>query len=256
MPPRLSPGACAFPRGGFSRLGVPWPRLKMTFVYKADPNRATLWAQLFARRAPYVPFRVWPDVGDPKDVRFLAAWLPPDDLAAMFPNLEVLFSVGAGVDQLELAQIPDDVKVVRMIEPALVATMAEYVSFAVIALHRDMPVYLSQQRERVWREHRVRPPGASRVGVMGTGMLGTAAIERLRSLGFDCVGWNRRVDLDSFLARTDILVCLLPLTDDTRGILNRRLLDKLPEGAALVSVGRGGHLPWWRAHGERGYHRG
>jgi len=131
---------------------------------------------------------------------------------------------------------------VRMIEPALVATMAEYVSFAVLALHRDMPMYLSQQREGVWREHRVRPPGASRVGVMGTGLLGTAAIERLRSLGFDCVGWNRRVDLDSFLARTDILVCLLPLTDSTRGILNRHLLDTLPEGAALVSVGRGGHL--------------
>jgi glyoxylate/hydroxypyruvate reductase A len=214
----------------------------MTFVYKADPNRAALWVQLFARQAPQVPFRVWPNVGDPKDVRFLAAWLPPDDLAATFPNLEVLFSVGAGVDQLNLAQIPDDVKLVRMIEPALVATMAEYVSFAVLALHRDMPMYLSQQRERVWREHRVRPPGASRVGVMGTGLLGTAAIERLRSLGFDCVGWNRRVDLDSFLARTDILVCLLPLTDSTRGILNRHLLDTLPEGAALVSVGRGGHL--------------
>jgi glyoxylate/hydroxypyruvate reductase A len=214
----------------------------MAFVYKADPNRAALWVQLFARQAPQVPFRVWPNVGDPKDVRFLAAWLPPDDLAATFPNLEVLFSVGAGVDQLNLAQIPDDVKLVRMIEPALVATMAEYVSFAVLALHRDMPMYLSQQRERVWREHRVRPPGASRVGVMGTGLLGTAAIERLRSLGFDCVGWNRRVDLDSFLARTDILVCLLPLTDSTRGILNRHLLDTLPEGAALVSVGRGGHL--------------
>ena len=214
----------------------------MAFVYKADPNRAALWVQLFARQAPQVPFRVWPNVGDPKDVRFLAAWLPPDDLAATFPNLEVLFSVGAGVDQLNLAQIPDHVKLVRMIEPALVATMAEYVSFAVLALHRDMPMYLSQQREGVWREHRVRPPGASRVGVMGTGLLGTAAIERLRSLGFDCVGWNRRVDLDSFLARTDILVCLLPLTDSTRGILNRHLLHTLPEGAALVSVGRGGHL--------------
>ena len=106
----------------------------MTFVYKADPNRAALWADLFARHAPQMPFRMWPDVGDPKDVRFLAAWLPPDSLAATFPILEVLFSVGAGVDQLNLAQIPGSVKVVRMIKPELVATMAEYVSFAVIAL--------------------------------------------------------------------------------------------------------------------------
>jgi len=214
----------------------------MTFVYKADPDRAAVWTQLFARQAPRLQFRVWPDVGDPKDVRFLAAWLPPDNLAVAFPNLEVLFSVGAGVDQLNLARIPDHVKLVRMIEPALVATMAGYVSFAVIALHRDMPLYLAQQHERVWREHRVRPPGGSRVGVMGTGLMGSAAIEQLRSLGFDCVGWNRRVDLDSFLARTDILVCLLPLTDSTRGILDRRLFDALPEGAALVSAGRGGHL--------------
>lgn len=214
----------------------------MTFVYKADPDRAAVWAQLFARHVPQLPFRVWPDVGDPKDVRFLAAWLPPANLAATFPNLEVLFSVGAGVDQLNLAQIPDHVKLVRMIEPALVATMAEYLSFAVIALHRDMPLYLSQQGERVWCEHRVRPAGASRVGVMGTGLLGTAAIERLRSLGFDCAGWNRHVDLDSFLARTDILVCLLPLTDSTRAILDRRLFDALPEGAAVINVGRGDHL--------------
>lgn len=216
----------------------------MTLVYKADPKRGAIWAELFARHAPRLPFRIWPDVGDPKQVRFLATWLPPDDLAATFPNLEVLFSVGAGVDQLNLALIPDHVKLVRMIEPALVATMAEYVSFAVIALHRDMPLYLQQQRDRVWREHRVRAPGASRVGILGMGLLGAAALAQLRTLGFDCVGWSRSSgeDLAAFLARTDILVCLLPLTDGTRGILDRRLFDLLPSGAALVNVGRGGHL--------------
>src|SRR5437764_11787501 len=102
----------------------------MAFVYKADPQRAATWASLFARHAPQLPFRVWPEVGDPKDVRFLAAWLPPDELAATFPNLEVLFSVGAGVDQLNLGRIPEHVRLVRMIEPALIATMAEYVGFA------------------------------------------------------------------------------------------------------------------------------
>src|SRR5207244_3816355 len=124
-----------------------------------------------------------------------------------------------------------------------------------IALHRDLPLYLAQQRERVWREHRVRAPGASRVGVLGMGRLGTAALTQLRMLGFDCAGWNRsqrdlpgvrcyagEEQLGAFLARTDILVCLLPLTDDTRGILGRRLFDALPAGAALVNVGRGGHL--------------
>jgi glyoxylate/hydroxypyruvate reductase A len=227
----------------------------MTFVYKADPNRAVTWARLFAQHRPGLSFRVWPDAGEPRDVRFLAAWLPPDDLAAAFPKLEVLFSVGAGVDQLNLARIPDGVKLVRMIDPALVATMAEYVSFSVIALHRDMLLYLAQQRGRMWREHRVRAPGSSRVGVMGMGMLGRAALAQLGALGFDCAGWNRSrreeagvrcyagvAELDAFLARTDILVCLLPLTESTRGILNRRIFDTLPEGAAVINAGRGGHL--------------
>jgi glyoxylate/hydroxypyruvate reductase A len=188
-------------------------------------------------------------------VRFLAAWLPPDDLAATFPNLEVLFSTGAGVDQLNLERIPAHVKLVRMIEPALVATMAEYVGFAVTALHRDMPLYLSQQRERIWREHAVRAAGASRVGVMGLGLLGSASVARLQQLGFHCAAWSRSqrdvpgVDcfhgeegFDAFLARTDILVCLLPLTDGTRGILGARVFAALPRGAAVVNVGRGGHL--------------
>jgi glyoxylate/hydroxypyruvate reductase len=214
----------------------------MAFVYKADPQRAAAWAAHFALHAPQLPFRVWPDVGDANEVRYLAAWLPPDELAATFPNLEVLFSVGAGVDQLNLAQLPPRVQLVRMIDPALTATMAEYVAFSVIALHRDMPLYLSQQRERVWRGHRVRPAGASRVGIMGMGMLGTAALVQLQALGFDAQGWKRGMDLDAFLARTEILVCLLPLTDSTRGILDRRVFGALPQGAALVQVGRGGHL--------------
>lgn len=227
----------------------------MSFVYKADPARAEIWSSLFKQHLPDMPLHIWPDVPRPQEVRFLAAWLPPDDLARRFPNLEVLFSVGAGVDQLALLQLPPQVKVVRMIEPALVASMAEYVSFAALALHRDMPVYLAQQRAAEWRELRVRPPGSSRVGVMGMGMLGTAALGQLRSLGFDCAGWNRSPrelagvrcftgaeGLQPFLARTDILVCLLPLTEDTRGILDRELFAALPQGAALVNVGRGGHL--------------
>ena len=227
----------------------------MAFVYKADPKRAAVWQDLFARRAPDLTFRVWPDVGDAKEVRFLAAWLPPDNLASALPNLEILFSTGAGVDQLNLAQIPEHVKIVRMIEPALVATMAEFVAFAVMALHRDIPLYLNQQRERVWLEHRVRAAGASRVGVMGLGLLGIAAARRVQQLGFDCAAWNRsrrdvagvhcyagEEELHAFLARTDILVCLLPLTDSTRGILNARVFDALPEGAAVINVGRGDHL--------------
>ncbi|MBI5275778.1 MAG: glyoxylate/hydroxypyruvate reductase A [Burkholderiales bacterium] len=227
----------------------------MAFVYKGEPRRGALWAGHFARRMPHVPFRIWPDTGDAAAVRFLCAWEPPAQIAETFPQLEVLFSVGAGVDQFDFSALPADLAIVRMVEPGLTACMCEYVSWAVLSLHREMPAYLRQQRRSVWQEHPVRPAGTRRVGVMGMGALGRAALAQLRLLGFDCAGWSRSMhnvpgvrcfagdaQLDEFLAATDILVCLLPLTPQTRGILSRRVFDALPEGAALVNAARGGHV--------------
>jgi glyoxylate/hydroxypyruvate reductase A len=227
----------------------------MAFLYKGPAQRGAVWAEQFARKMPQVPFRTWPEIGDPAQVRFLAAWEPPPRLAETFPNLEILFSVGAGVDQFDFSALPPGLTVVRMVEPGLTACMCEYVSWAVLSLHREIPLYLRQQRSSQWKEHAVRPATTRRVGVMGMGTLGRAALAQLRQLGFDCAGWNRsrrnepgvrcyagEAELDEFLARTDILVCLLPLTLETRGILNRRVFDALPQGACLVNAARGGHL--------------
>ncbi|MHB9836239.1 2-hydroxyacid dehydrogenase [Paraburkholderia terrae] len=227
----------------------------MTLLYKADPERGKLWAQHFAQKAPEIPFRLWPDVGDPAAVRYLAAWQPPDDPARTLPNLEVIFSVGAGIDQFDLSRVPSHIAVVRMIEPGIVEGMVEYVTQAVLTIHRDLFDYALQQRQRVWREMPVRAASTRRVGVLGLGMLGTAVLERLRVFGFPCAGWSRsehRIEgvecfagvqaLDAFLARTDVLVCLLPLTDATRGLLDKRLFGKLPKGASFVNVGRGAQV--------------
>ncbi|BCZ83844.1 glyoxylate/hydroxypyruvate reductase A [Paraburkholderia terrae] len=227
----------------------------MTLLYKADPERGKLWAQHFAQKAPEIPFRLWPDVGDPAAVRYLAAWQPPDDPARTLPNLEVIFSVGAGIDQFDLSRVPPHIAVVRMIEPGIVEGMVEYVTQAVLTIHRDLFDYGLQQRQRVWREMPVRAASTRRVGVLGLGMLGTAVLERLRLFGFPCAGWSRsehRIEgvecfagvqaLDAFLARTDVLVCLLPLTDATRGLLDKRLFGKLPKGASFVNVGRGAQV--------------
>jgi glyoxylate/hydroxypyruvate reductase A len=225
-----------------------------TLLYKADPVRGAEWARLLAERAPQIEFRLWPDVGDPARVRYLAAWLPPEDLQA-FSNLDILFSIGAGIDQFDLAALPPELPLVRMVEPGIAAGMAEYVTLAVLAIHRHWPAYVAQQRRNEWRALRVRPASSCRVGVLGLGVLAQAALAQLVALGFDCAGWSRSVHdiagvechagpaaLPGFLARCDILVCLLPLTPDTRGILDRALFDALPRGAALVHVGRGGHL--------------
>jgi glyoxylate/hydroxypyruvate reductase A len=227
----------------------------MTFVYKGDARRGANCSAQIARKLPQLPFCFWPDVGDAARVRYLAAWEPPARIEQAFPNLEILFSVGAGVDQFDLSALPPELKVVRMVEPGLTACMCEYVSWAVLSLHRGAPQYLRQQRRSQWQEHPVRPAASRRVGVMGTGTLGRAALAQLRQLGFDCAGWSRsrrnepgirsyagEAELGEFLARTDILVCLLPLTPETRGILGRRVFDALPPGASLVNAGRGGHL--------------
>ncbi|GAB7536158.1 2-hydroxyacid dehydrogenase [Burkholderia sp. 3C] len=226
----------------------------MSVLYKADPVRGAQWAELFAQRAPEVPFRVWPDLGDPAAIRYLVAW-QPGDLAHTLPNLEAVFSVGAGVDQLDLASLPAHLPVVRMIEPGIVEGMVEYVSEAVLAIHRDLFDYALAQQAREWKPLPLVPARERRVGVLGLGQLGTAVLERLRLFGFDCAGWSRSPrtldgvtcfagegTLDAFLARTDILVCLLPLTPDTRGLLSRRVFDALPRGASLVHVGRGPQL--------------
>ncbi|WLS80426.1 glyoxylate/hydroxypyruvate reductase A [Erwinia pyri] len=227
----------------------------MNIVYKSSPERGAVWAKLLATLAPEANFRQWPDTGNPEEVDYLVAWQPPENLRQQFPNLKVLFSVGAGADQFDYAALPPDLPVVRMIEPGLTSGMVEYVTFAVLGLHRQMPRYLHQQRQQIWHEHASQPASRCRVGVMGVGELGEAALKTLVQLGFDCAGWSRthkeiagvasfagEARLGAFLARTDILICLLPLTAATEGILNASLFNQLPEGAALVQVGRGKHL--------------
>ena len=226
----------------------------MAFLYKSEPNRGAVWQRRFAEQVPDLAFRIWPDAGDPAEVRYVAAWQPPDDLHR-YANLRVLFSVGAGVDQLDLSRVPPGVQVVRMIEPGLVAGMVEYVTMAVLALHRGVPDYLMRQRRGVWQADPVRLASQTPVGVMGLGLLGTAVLERLAVFGFPLHGWSRspramagvatyagRAALPEFLAASSILVCLLPLTPDTAGILDRRLFEALPDRASLVHAGRGGHL--------------
>ncbi|WP_298242545.1 glyoxylate/hydroxypyruvate reductase A [uncultured Bradyrhizobium sp.] len=227
----------------------------MAVLYKANMVRGAEWARFFAERAPDVPFRLWPDIGDPADVRYLVAWVPPDDIATTFPNLELVFSVGAGVDQFDASILPAHLPLVRMLEPGIAETMVEYVTMAVLALHRDLLDFINQQKEQVWREIRITPAGRRRVGVVGLGQLGQAVLERLKAFGFPLSGWNRSPReiegvacyagaeaLTEFLGQSDILICLLPLTDETRGILNADLFARLPRGASLVNVGRGPHL--------------
>ncbi len=227
----------------------------MTILYKSDPARGETWARLHRERAPDIPFRIWPDVGDPDAVRYVIAWTVTPEFLQPFRNLEVLFCTGAGVDRLGLAGLPPALPVVRMLEPGLIEGMGEYVTMAVLSIHRDAYEYARLQARGEWQVLPVRPASATRVGVLGAGVLGRHVLGRLAAFGFRCAAWSRtrpaiegvkgfggRDELPAFLARSDVLVCLLPLTDDTRGILGAETFSALPRGASVVNVGRGGHL--------------
>jgi glyoxylate/hydroxypyruvate reductase A len=194
-------------------------------------------------------------MGDPADVRYLATWDSVENLAARFPNLEVLFSTGAGVDQFDLSEIPERIQLVRLIDPAIIAGMREYVSFAVLAMHRDILDYQHAQSRHLWQPLAAKAAADVSVGVMGIGSLGQAVLDALGAFGYSLRAWSRsphefdgvecfagESERQKFAARCNILICLLPMTGETRGILNRELFDVMPKGSSLVNVGRGGHL--------------
>jgi glyoxylate/hydroxypyruvate reductase len=189
--------------------------------------------------------------------RYAVIWKPDRNLFSRASNLQVLFSGGAGVDHiLSLPDLPD-IPIVRFVDHSLTTRMSEWVVLQCLTHLRQVPTYLKQQRERRWLE--LPQPEASEVtvGIMGLGVLGQDSAAKLKALGFNVIGWSRSkkevegietfhgAELDAFLARTDILVGLLPLTPETRGIFNASVFSKLRQGGALgkpvfLNAGRGG----------------
>jgi glyoxylate/hydroxypyruvate reductase A len=195
---------------------------------------------------------------DPAEIHYAAVWKPGHGELASFPNLRVIFNLGAGVDALMADSSLPKVPLVRVAVGDLTDRMTEYVVLHVLMHHRQEIYLRASQRQKRWAPKHQWPASAVSVGIMGLGTLGASAATALRHLGFRVSGWSRsarKIDgvdcfhgtaqLDAFLRATDILVCLLPLTPDTRHILNRKLFATLsrngPLGApVLINAGRGG----------------
>jgi len=201
------------------------------------------------------------DANQPFDaarITYAAVWKPAPGMLAALPNLKVIFNLGAGVDALVLDKTLPDVPLCRIVNPDLTARMSEYVAMNALMHLRQVLFYRKAQQDKRWEMADQPAAGAVRVGIMGMGVLGQDAAAVLMRLGFQVAGWSRSEKtglpcpvfhgadgLAPFLARTDILVVLLPLTVETRHILNRNLFERLARdgalgGPVLINAGRGG----------------
>ena len=215
------------------------------------------WIDNLHAYLPDLEVRIWPEIGERDDIEFALVWDPPPGELQRCRNLKVIFSLGAGVDDVldPDPYLPADVPVARLTDDSLARQMTEYVIYTVLHFHRGMPAFAQMRSERRWVTLPAMEPGDRRVGVMGTGVIGGAAAHHLAVLGFDVLGWTRRPrrienvrgfhgreQLTAFLEQTDILVCVLPLTAQTHGIINTQTLSALPPGAYVINVARGGHV--------------
>lgn len=231
----------------------------MTILVAVRGMDAEAWVARLKEELPGREVVLPGDIFDRRAVHYVAAWKHPPGSLAGLPNLAAVFSLGAGVDHLLTDDKLPDVPVLRVVDTDLTARMSEYVVLHCLSILRQTKRYERQQRERVWEDDDLQPAAAEvRVGVMGLGVLGADAARKLAVMGFDVAGWSRTpkhvegirsfagaAELGAFLGRTDILVVLLPLTPDTQGVVDRRLLGGLARdgrlgGPFLINAGRGG----------------
>ncbi|MCP4328661.1 MAG: glyoxylate/hydroxypyruvate reductase A [Alphaproteobacteria bacterium] len=227
-----------------------------TVLFQSDIDRGQWWRDELGRHVPDLDLRVWPEIGDKDDIDYALVWRPEIGLLRSLPKLKAILSLGAGVDHIfRDPDLPPGVPIARIVDPNLTARMTEYVLLYVLRYHRQVPTYEAFQADRIWRMLDQPAAGERPVGIMGLGELGADAGRQLADLGFDVAGWSRTKKdiagiesfhgadgLETFLARTEILICLLPLTAATEGILGASLFAGLPDGAYLINAARGRHL--------------
>lgn len=230
----------------------------MTILIALQGWDTGLWVERMRRLLPARPVVTLAEPFDKAAVRYALSWRHPHGSLADLPNLGAIFSLGAGVDHILADPRLPDVPIARVVDPDLTTRMSEYVVLHCLMHLRQQRRWDAQQREKLWDDDDFQPAARElRVGVLGLGELGRDAAHKLQVMGFDVAGWSRspakapfstfsgQDGLEPFLARTDILVCLLPLTPQTRGILNRDLFAGLARdgrlgGPVLINAGRGG----------------
>jgi glyoxylate/hydroxypyruvate reductase A len=228
----------------------------MALLFRSSIDSEARWKPRLARLMPKLEVRIWPEIGDPAEIDYALVWRPEPGLLASLPNLKLILSLGAGVDHILCdPHLPPGVPIVRLVDPYMTDAMSEYIILQVLRLHRQDIDYRAQQEKGIWLELEQKNAAERAVGILGFGALGQDAARKLKGLGFDVALWGRRqrtveglrsyagsAGLPALLGRSEILVCLLPLTAETEGILNASTFAMLPKRAALINAARGSHL--------------
>ncbi|MGB7433571.1 MAG: glyoxylate/hydroxypyruvate reductase A [Ahrensia sp.] len=226
----------------------------MTILLAVTGFDPVVWHDALSAIAPDRPVVVDGQDFDPSAIEYAIVWKQRPGVLKGLPNLKAVFSIGAGVDHIFRDGTLPDVPIARAVAPDLTNRMSEYVLWQVLDHHRLGSLYRRQQAARLWSENtRQRSAADVTVGIMGLGVLGMDAARKLQLLGFNVRGWGRTpkaVDgfdyhhgdngLDAFLTGCDMVVCLLPLTPQTRGMLSASLFERMDDATVLINAGRGG----------------
>jgi glyoxylate/hydroxypyruvate reductase A len=214
------------------------------------------WMSLLQQNLPNLEIRIWPHVGNSSEIDMILAGFDLPSTLPPFPNLKLVISIGAGVDHiLKNPTWIGNAAVVRVVSDSLTAQMVEYVTLAVLTFERRLMDYLVLKNTQQWQYLPTADAGSFTIGILGLGVLGSAVATQLKRLGFPVRGWSRTPktlagiegfagndQFHAFLRECRVLICLLPLTPETEGILNLITFSALPQGAFLINVARGSHL--------------
>jgi glyoxylate/hydroxypyruvate reductase A len=228
----------------------------MSLLFIAPKRNMSSWKEAVKKADSNVDVEIWPDVKNKEQVQFAVCWNHPKHVLDQYPNLKAVSSLGAGVDHLLSDEsLPEAVEICRIVSRSLVQQMKEYVLAAVLSIQRNFLQYIQQKDQGEWQDHHHPLADDVHIGVMGLGELGKPAAEQLAQMGYRVSGWSRSKkemdgvncfadndELEPFLNNTQILICLLPLTSKTEGILNLDLLKKLKQPAWILNAARGEHL--------------
>ena len=227
-----------------------------SILFCSDLDAPEPWRRALARAFPHMGFRVWPDVGARDEIRYALAWRQQRGSLADLPNLKAILVMGAGVDGvLRDPELPAGVPVLRLLDAGMAVPMAEYALHALLHFHRGMPDYLAQRAEAKWQPLPWSLVSDWPVGVLGLGVIGSVIAQRIAAMGYPVAAWvgHERASDDiqifaghsrfaDFLARSRVVVNVLPLTEQTENILDARAFAAMPRGGYVVNIGRGAHV--------------